>query len=592
MTPDLSDTSSTPEPVEPAEENPYYVLRRGEILGPLDLEQLKELIVAERLAYDDFVQQAGSAEWLPVRWLLIPEESQDLEGALAPTWRTLIKWAWLRLRYNLDEQSLSAGWVCLGLAMTGLFLSRWPVLLWAPWAILAFLGGIALYRRNRPGSGISLMIAAALIPGALWAYFWATPPAFKEVEKAPPTAPIPAAVLVQTPAPASVLTPVEPPPPPLEKKIVALEAAPVAQPQPVAPEPLPGQGTVKVLTDFAQKIGTTINTAIEAPAAPITDPAAAASAFVSEHSYSLVFVEDKGTGGAGSGFVCSFRGKPALFTNIHVVAGMRAPQFTRLDKSNVSTVGAPASAVGHDILHYTLSAGTLTPKLIVAERLEGIAAIGDDVFVLGNSEGARVITPLSGKIVGIGPELVEVTAEFVPGNSGSPIIHAKSGTVIGIATYLRIRDKKWLSEGNAEAKIRRFGYRLDSVKNWQPVDWAGFAKDRAELEKIKGLTSDLAELLRDLKDGVIQNSAHGNPAIAPHVRTFVDKVGGRARANPTDRRDAATNLFKFMRSVSQQDITAATARIRYDYFQRALAEEKVIRTQFTEVFDEIVKAIK
>lgn len=47
-----------------------------------------------------------------------------------------------------------------------------------------------------------------------------------------------------------------------------------------------------------------------------------------------------------------------------------------------------------------------------------------------------------------------------------------------------------------------------------------------------------------------------------------------------------------MRSVSQTDIAAAAARIRYDYFQRALAEEKVIRTQFTEVFDEIVKAIK
>ena len=170
MTPDLS---NTPAPTEPPDGNPYYVLRRGEILGPFDMERLRELVAASSLEYDDFVQQTGNSEWLPLRWLLIPNEAQALEGALAPTWRTLLKWAWLRLRYNLEAQSLSAGWVCLGLAMAGLFLSRWPMLLWAPWAVLAFLGGVALYRHERPGSGIALMLAAALIPGALWAYFWA-----------------------------------------------------------------------------------------------------------------------------------------------------------------------------------------------------------------------------------------------------------------------------------------------------------------------------------------------------------------------------------------------------------------------------------
>ena len=30
-------------------------------------------------------------------------------GAVAPDWRSLITWVWLRLRYNLDEQSVGAG---------------------------------------------------------------------------------------------------------------------------------------------------------------------------------------------------------------------------------------------------------------------------------------------------------------------------------------------------------------------------------------------------------------------------------------------------------------------------------------------------
>ncbi len=606
MSPDPSENSPAPTPSE----NPYYVLRRGEILGPFKIEDLAELVASSTLEYDDFAQQTGSSEWHPLRWLLVPDEAQDLEGALAPTWHTLIKWSWLRLRYNLDEQSLSAGWVCLGFAMLGLFLSRWPIILWAPWAVLAFLGGIALYRRDRPGTGITLMLSAAVIPFALWAFFWSGFPTKEEHVQPPPTLPAPIATptaATYTPPPARIAdataTPV---PPPLEIKaaastvvqrevpgpavLAAPPPAPVAVPVPeTVAVPAPISGAAQVVTDFAKQIGASVTNVFSSDA-PTGKPSA--SAFVTEHSSSLVFVSDKGTGSEGSGFICNFHGKPALFTNIHVVAGMRAPTFTRLDQSSVTTRGNPVAAIGHDILHYTLPSEAPMPKLHAATRVEDVAAIGDEVFVLGNSEGARVITPLSGTIAGIGPELIEVTAEFVPGNSGSPIIHAKSGMVIGIATYLKIRDKKWLSEENAEAKIRRFGYRLDSVKNWQPIDWPTFSQDRAEYEKIKNLTSDLAKLLRDLKDGVITRSVHSNPAISPHVKSFLDKVSGTAHVNATDRRDAALNLFKFMRSVSQQDIAAANSRIRFDYFQRALSDERLIRTQFTEIFDELVKAIK
>jgi hypothetical protein len=179
MTPDSSDKPSDALPVSDSAapvEQPHYVLRRGEILGPFDIEQLRELVSDGMLENDDFVQQAGSSEWLPLRWLLIPDDAQDLDGALAPTWKTLLKWSWLRLRYNLDAQSLSAGWVCLGLALAGLFLSRWPMLLWAPWAVLAFFGGVALYRRERVGPGIALMLSSAIIPGSIWAYFWTSAP--------------------------------------------------------------------------------------------------------------------------------------------------------------------------------------------------------------------------------------------------------------------------------------------------------------------------------------------------------------------------------------------------------------------------------
>jgi hypothetical protein len=337
---------------------------------------------------------------------------------------------------------------------------------------------------------------------------------------------------------------------------------------------------------FALFISTSL-LAQNAPSVPKT-----AASLVSELGANLVFVSDGGSGGAGSGFVCEHLGKPSLITNIHVVAGMKAPGFKLLDNTVVKTLGAPASAVGHDIMRYALPPEAPMPKLRVAPKVEDVAAIGDEVFVLGNSEGARVIAPLSGKIAGLGPDLVEVTAEFVPGNSGSPIIHAKSGMVIGIATYLTVRDQKWLSGESKDAKVRRFGYRIDSVKQWQPVDWALFERDRLELQKVQQLTADLANLLRDMKDGDIIFAAHKNPAIAPHIRTFQEKVSTSSRINAADYAAAVNTFLRFMRSASKQDVADANSRMRYDYFRRALTEENQVRALFVEIFDKLVKNLK
>ena len=164
--------------------------------------------------------------------------------------------------------------------------------------------------------------------------------------------------------------------------------------------------------------------------------------------------------------------------------------------------------------------------------------------------------------------------------------------VLGIATYLSVRDQKWLSGESKETKVRRFGYRLDSVKSWQPVDATAFARDRAELEKVQRLTADLAKLLEDMRDGTITFAKHQNPMIAPHVKNFASKVGTSTRVNEVDRGAAVNTLLRFMRSVSQADVADAGKRIRYDYFLRGLAEEKLIRTQFTEFFDKLGKALK
>jgi hypothetical protein len=308
-----------------------------------------------------------------------------------------------------------------------------------------------------------------------------------------------------------------------------------------------------------------------------------AAELVKNYSGSLVFVEDKG--GAGSGFVCSIAGKKFVLTNQHVVAGHSGASLTLLDQSPIKT-GQAAAAVGHDIMSLQLLSDTKAMDMML--EVEKNAAIGDEVVVLGNTEGARVIKPLVGKLAGIGPNLIEVTAEFVPGNSGSPILHLKSGKVIGIATYLIVREVDSMT-GQRAPKVRRFGYRLDSVKQWQPVAWPAYNEEFATIERIKERTHDLTALLREMsRTGGVNAAHHQNPAIRRPLDKFDEAMHGKALI-PVDRTRAVKDLMGAMRQASESDIEQANARLRYDFFRKELTEEQQVRGQFYKIFDEAMK---
>ncbi len=309
-----------------------------------------------------------------------------------------------------------------------------------------------------------------------------------------------------------------------------------------------------------------------------------AAAMVRDYAQSLVFVEDQE--GAGSGFVATLNGKPYVFTNQHVVAGHPGFRCTLLDRSPLK-IGGASAAVGHDVMLFATD--SKVKALEIMTDVEKNAAIGDDVAVLGNPEGARVIKPLVGKLVGIGPNLVEVNAEFVPGNSGSPIIHLKSGKVIGIATYAVVRELNALS-GRRQPEIRRFGYRLDSVKQWQPVVWAAYNQDFITMARVQERTQDLAELLRDLgRSGNFVAEHFKNPVLRTPIEKYLSATQ-RSAVSSQDRNRAGVDLIAAMRSACQTDVDQARTSVRYDFFQNSLKQEQEVRGQFRKIFDEILKA--
>jgi hypothetical protein len=299
---------------------------------------------------------------------------------------------------------------------------------------------------------------------------------------------------------------------------------------------------------------------------------------VKEYKSGLAFVQGKT--GQGSGFITILKGQKYLLSNAHVVAGVRPPRFTLLDRTPVG-VGSASAAVGHDIVAVTVvSGGTPIPAM---ESVENESNIGDAVVVLGNAEGAGVVNLLEGRIVGIGPNLVEVDAPFVPGNSGSPIIHIRSGKVIGIATYLTMR--RSVTGGQS---VRRFGYRLDSVQKWQAIDWTRFYAEADAMTKIEKTSEELGSLLSDLVKAGRPTKSYTSAPIRAALDSF--EKAKRPGMQRSDVERATENLLTTLRAASVKDVREAAQRVGYDFFRRQLEEEEKGRDEIFKVLDQAVKA--
>ena len=326
-----------------------------------------------------------------------------------------------------------------------------------------------------------------------------------------------------------------------------------------------------------------------APTPPIpAEVQQAASQLIQTYHDSLVFVT--GAAGSGSGFIATIGNANFLVTNVHVAAGIRDAAFKTLDGTVVQG-GVPSMAVGEDIFCMAMPPGGKPFEIM--QNVDQNAAIGDDVVVLGNAEGAGVVNTLIGKIVGIGPNLVEIDAPFVPGNSGSPIIHLKTGKVIGVATYLLTNQYDLTTDQKLKKPVvRRFGYRLDSVKGWQAVQWPAFNAQAVQMENVEALTDDLYDFFRDLDEnkGAVTPERHQNPVIKTRIEDWLAAKSHNPSAE--DSEEADTNLISFLKVACQSDITAAQRQVTYDYFRRELGDQKGVRDQMGAAFQQIIQNLR
>ena len=187
----------------------------------------------------------------------------------------------------------------------------------------------------------------------------------------------------------------------------------------------------------------------------------------------------KTDGSSGTGFFMKFGGKTYLVSNEHVIRSARTPIVTLVDGTEVR-LGALDIAEDRDLARYEVE-GTYS----CFEQADGVPNNGDKIWVYGNSVGDGVITTLTGSVTGVGSVWLKIDAEFVTGNSGSPIVDAQ-GRVIGVAALLKNGSggKDWTKAGTEFDQVRRLGIRFTGVR-WLSINKRQFEKECDNIAKFE-----------------------------------------------------------------------------------------------------------
>lgn len=308
----------------------------------------------------------------------------------------------------------------------------------------------------------------------------------------------------------------------------------------------------------------------------------------------------QGDEGRGSAFVVKMDGRTFLVTNSHVVRGNRNVKFKSLRNEDLAT-GPLQIADKVDAVRSELSGAAHALELM--PEIEQKVKIGDEIVVAGNAEGEGVVREIPGKVVGIGPDRIEVDAGFVPGNSGSPILLKSTGQVIGVATYLKIPWQARIGVKSATSlnEVRRFGYRLDTVARWiTPSTPDHLFKEGLKLAEMDEMMSAIASVfvanagyVSKWGSGnfVSKEQAEKNPgfaAVAAAIDGFVKK--NAAAEQDEEKKKNVSVLFGSLKTAAMDQTGGLEEGDFSGFFAVQFKEQMTRRSAFFERFDGAVLA--
>ena len=301
--------------------------------------------------------------------------------------------------------------------------------------------------------------------------------------------------------------------------------------------------------------------------APVTPPVpnVPPKTTVAQMGQGVVLV--KGDKAVGTGFLVKTANGPAVMTNLHVLADNANIKITTSNGKEIPVLSMKGAS-DRDLAMLTIADGPYT-YLPLATDVTTAAKIGDEVITPDrNSQGGDVVLNTPGRLMAEGPDRVEISNPIYHGNSGGPVFHTVSGSVIGVVTEAikvdvsnELDKTSFASRDSAiSGTMRYFGLRIDNVPKWEDYDLRQFQNETVFLEQFNQQSRRLDSYLNG---GESNNSGPGQNSdakiylddekiMAAH-QAFRQQLAGTDTAGKID---ALKNLSFALNTIADKNMVA------------------------------------
>lgn len=202
------------------------------------------------------------------------------------------------------------------------------------------------------------------------------------------------------------------------------------------------------------------------------------------------------SGGVGTGFVVRQADGFVLVSNQHVIDGGAPHRFTLPGGAALKPTGG-FLADDRDIAVFDLEEGSFAHYFEMEPDVDSVP-LGEELIIYGNAKGDGIRLTRA-RLVAKSPTQIEVSGGIVSGNSGGPILRAKTGRVIAVSTSASVRrparTTREIIEDAVIPKVQFYGARIDAMRRTTSFNFGAFVADSANVDAEERRLHDAVRLL-------------------------------------------------------------------------------------------------
>jgi hypothetical protein len=319
---------------------------------------------------------------------------------------------------------------------------------------------------------------------------------------------------------------------------------------------------------------------------------------------SKTVVTIKGDNAQGTGFFMRSPDGTFVVTHLHLLAGNPNIKLSTSSGAAITVVGLKGAA-DRDIALFAIQDNQFTYLPAPTDAPNSVQA-GDQLIIPDVGAPSDILIGKPGRVMGTNAERIDFDNPIGRGDTGAPVIHVKSGTVLGLVTDEKKVDvsdrlaKVWPANPppGSSTIIPYFGLRLGGVQTWETYDAGRFLDESVFLRQFHENTRCLDSFLNgrrhrqfgENEDGPPDNKFYlTNAKLAAAENTYRQFANG---ADENQRLDGARELLFDLEGFCDTDLaTLKGMKILYGYDQNWAQEEIAYRLALKKELDELSNSI-